>query len=31
MLPRHTGDALDPSVRGKFDERWQAAQTPDRA
>jgi len=26
-LPRQTGDALDPSVRGKFDELWLAAQT----
>jgi hypothetical protein len=29
-LPRNTGDALDPSVREKFDELWHAAQTPDR-
>jgi hypothetical protein len=29
-LPRNTGEALDPSVREKFDELWQAAQTPDR-
>jgi hypothetical protein len=25
-LPRETGDTLDPSVRAKFDELWQAAQ-----
>ena len=28
-LPRDTADALDPSVRAKFDELWQAAQTRD--
>jgi hypothetical protein len=30
VLPRDTADALDPSVRPKFDELWQAAQTVDR-
>ena len=25
-LPRETGETLDPSVRAKFDELWQAAQ-----
>jgi hypothetical protein len=29
-LPRETNDALDPSVRQKFDELWLAAQTVDR-
>jgi hypothetical protein len=29
-LPRDTADMLDPSVRWKFDELWQAAQTVDR-
>ncbi len=29
-LPRETRDALDPSVREKFDELWLAAQTVDR-
>jgi hypothetical protein len=29
-LPRDTADALDPSVRAKFDELWLAAQTVDR-
>lgn len=29
-LPRETRDALDPSVREKFDELWLAAQTPER-
>lgn len=29
-LPRETADALDPSVRAKFDELWLAAQTPER-
>ncbi len=28
-LPREMADALDPSVRGKFEELWQAAQTPE--
>jgi hypothetical protein len=25
-LPRETAESLDPSVRAKFDELWQAAQ-----
>ena len=29
-LPRDTADSLDPSVRPKFDELWQAAQTVER-
>jgi hypothetical protein len=29
-LPRETADALDASVRAKFEELWQAAQTADR-
>jgi len=29
-LPRETADALDPSVRAKYHELWQAAQTPER-
>ncbi len=29
-LARETASALDPSVRAKYDELWQAAQTPDR-
>lgn len=29
-LPREMADSLDDSVRGKFDELWQAAQAPDR-
>jgi hypothetical protein len=29
-LPRETADSLDPSVRGKYEELWEAAQTPDR-
>jgi hypothetical protein len=29
-LPRETAAALDASVRAKFDELWQAAQTPER-
>jgi hypothetical protein len=29
-LPRETADSLDASVRAKYDELWQAAQTPDR-
>jgi hypothetical protein len=28
-LPRELGDSLDPSVRSKYLELWQAAQTPD--
>jgi hypothetical protein len=30
VIPAATRDALDPSVRAKFDELWRAAQTPDR-
>jgi hypothetical protein len=30
-LPRELGESLDASVRAKYDELWQAAQTPDRA
>lgn len=29
-LPRETADSLDASVRAKFEELWQAAQTADR-
>jgi hypothetical protein len=29
-LSRETADSLDASVRAKYDELWQAAQTPDR-
>ena len=29
-LPRHLADTLDGSVRAKYDELWQAAQTTDR-
>ena len=29
-LPRETAETLDPSVRAKFDELWQAAQTAER-
>jgi hypothetical protein len=29
-LPRDTAAALDPSVRAKYDELWQAAQTTER-
>jgi hypothetical protein len=29
-LPRETADSLDPSVRARFEELWQAAQTADR-
>ena len=29
-LPREFGESLDSSVRAKYDELWQAAQTPDR-
>ncbi len=30
-LPRATADSLDPSVRQKFEELWQAAQAEERA
>ncbi len=30
-LPRETADSLDASVRAKFEELWQAAQTEERA
>jgi hypothetical protein len=29
-LPRQMAESLDASVRPKYDELWQAAQTPDR-
>lgn len=29
-LPRETAESLDPSVRAKYEELWQAAQTPER-
>jgi hypothetical protein len=29
-LPREMADSLDPSVRARFEELWQAAQTADR-
>ena len=29
-LPREMSDSLDPSVRARFEELWQAAQTADR-
>lgn len=29
-LPRETAKSLDPSVRAKYEELWQAAQTPER-
>ncbi len=29
-LPRETVESLDPSVRAKYEELWQAAQTPER-
>jgi hypothetical protein len=29
-LPRDVGASLDPSVRAKYEELWQAAQTPER-
>jgi hypothetical protein len=29
-LPRETAESLDPSVQAKYEELWQAAQTPER-
>lgn len=29
-LPRETAESLDPSVRAKYEELWEAAQTPER-
>jgi hypothetical protein len=29
-LPREMAESLDPSVRAKYEELWQAAQTPER-
>ena len=29
-LPRETADSLDPSIRPKYEELWQAAQAPER-
>ncbi len=29
-LPRQTAESLDASVRGKYEELWQAVQTPER-
>jgi hypothetical protein len=29
-LPRQMGESLDASVRTKYEELWQAAQTPER-
>ena len=29
-LPRETSDSLDASVRAKYEELWEAAQTPER-